>query len=195
MCSSSLLIATYVVFSIETCTICLFTASLQYLVRKRRWWSVALPWVNLGLLFVLLSLHALSTCSRNFLTWGAVLFAIYLCATCVDTCLYMEKPPPRSETNPEGVHSRDTVGRTGTDVGYRTGTVLTVGRLAATVSESGTQRQYYADNADWGATLRPGEVVAFLEVASKMSGTHVVGSRSYVRHYCVPAGEIQEVTL
>ena len=195
MCSTSLLVATYIVFGIETCSICFFVASLQYLARKRRWWVVALPWVNLGLLTVLLSLHALSTCSRNFLTWGSILFAMYLCATCVDTCLYVVLPPSRSENKTEAADNRDQPHRTGTDVDYRTGTVLTVGRLAATVSESGTQRQYYADNADWGATLQPGDEVTFHEVASKMSGTHVVGSRSYVRHYCVPAGEIHEVTL
>lgn len=101
---------------------------------------------------------------------------MFLCGACMclsDRC-------PQAATPSEGISVMQ-VSRV-----KRTGTVLTVGRLAGTVSESVTKRQYYAPLSVWG-DMQVGDVVTFFSDSSRTSGRHRVGSELYERMYCVPA--------
>ena len=67
----------------------------------------------------------------------------------------------------------------------RVGTVIAVGRLAATVAETATQRQFYAALSKWGP-LRIGVAIEFRKDPENVAGEHYVGKKKYVRHHCLP---------
>lgn len=74
----------------------------------------------------------------------------------------------------------------------RTGTVITVGRLAATVAEQHTQRQYYALLEVWGP-LHVGDGLSFRADPTHTVGTHYVGSKKYKRYHCLPLSKSREL--
>jgi hypothetical protein len=69
----------------------------------------------------------------------------------------------------------------------REGVVIAVGRVAATIAEKVTKRQFYAPLDEWGI-IRVGDVVRFEMDILFISGSHRVGSKTYERHYCSPVG-------
>ena len=74
----------------------------------------------------------------------------------------------------------------------RLGTVITTGKLAATISEHETQRQFIAKFTIWG-DLEPGNLVSFcIDPSFSTSGKHIVGGRHYLRYFCVPTEQGKE---
>lgn len=63
------------------------------------------------------------------------------------------------------------------------GTVLTLGRKAATIEEKRTRRQYYAPFSSWGSVVRPGDRVAFTVHEDLFSGVHVVDGVQHRRRH------------
>jgi len=73
------------------------------------------------------------------------------------------------------------------------GTVITIGRRAATVALKDTHRQFYASFDVWGDDrLRVGDVVTFRVDTNRVAGRHVVGKYAYDRHHCVPIDAARE---
>lgn len=86
-----------------------------------------------------------------------------------------QSPPPPAST-------------TVTGEAVRVGTVAAVGRLAATVAERGSRRQFYAPLEQWeGHTFMVGDTVTFRADATRTAGSHRVGADTYDRFYCAPA--------
>ena len=160
---------TYVLFGIATLGTCLYTGRLRNMHTPARWGCVGTA-ACLAAVVTLSTLHAYSNTDRLFLTWGGVLVAVYGFMFAVEVCICITHAPP--ETLP------------------KTGSVLTVGTLAATVVESGTRRQYYAPHDDWIDTLRPGDVITFVPDPERASGKHRVGETTYVRQYCLPCSRM-----
>ena len=73
-----------------------------------------------------------------------------------------------------------------------TGTVIAVGRCAATIAVDDTHRQFYASFEEWGDQLRVGDVVPFRIDTGRVAGRHVVGKCTYDRHHCVPIDTARE---
>ncbi len=171
--------ASYLVFGSTTMGICLYTARLRSL-KNHGPVPMLVVWTLLIAVTTVTMLQASTTCSRSLLTWGSALMGVYCFLAMVESCLYVShrtasdapSPAEPTESLPEQV---------------RTGTVLTVGRLAATVTEADTRRQFYAPLNVFGVTLQPGDAVSFRADPTRTSGRHCVGSESYERQYCVPA--------
>ena len=67
----------------------------------------------------------------------------------------------------------------------KVGTVRTVGRLAATLVEHDTGRQFYAPMSEWGSVLRAGDPVHFFVDPNRWSGVHRVDRNTYRRFFAV----------
>ena len=126
--------------------------------------------------------YADSDCSGNYLNWGAVTFALSFLLLVVEMCAYC------THVEQETIQSAASIT---TDNKIRIGRVLTMGELAATISEHETQRQFCARFSTWGhRDLRLGDLVSFrIDPSMCTSGKHIVGSRTYRRYYCEPVAE------
>ena len=165
----------YVLFGVGTVGVCFYTARLRNL-HAQRVWPCVVACLTLATFVTLTALHTMSNCSRMFLTWGGGLVAVYGVIATVELCLCVSRETPDEE--PEVAPAPVTA---------RTGTVVAVGALAATVVETNTRRQYYASREDWPEPLCLRDTVVFLVDTERYSGEHRVGQNTYKRHYCTPA--------
>lgn len=175
---------------LEGWILCMFSMSNVFLcVYARRIHSnffahgkkfIAMPLSNVAALFTTIGIYIDSNCSGNYLNWGAISFALSFMLLTVEICAYF------THVEQETVQSACIT----TDQKIRIGRVLTMGELAATISEHETQRQFYACFSTWGHDLCLGDLVSFrISTSLCTSGRHTVGSRTYRRYYCEPVGQ------
>ena len=141
---------------------------------------IAMPLSNVVAVLTTIVVYIDSDCPGNFLNWGAISFALSFLLLVAEICAYC------THVEQDAVQSASIT----TDQKIRLGRVLTMGELAATISEHETQRQFYARFSTWGRDLCLGDLVSFrIDPSLRTSGRHIVGSRTYRRYYCEPVGQ------
>ena len=177
-CAPFLEITVVCTFSLSTLFICAYASRIHSYFRAHGKRYVALPLCNVATTATTMGIYIGSKCPTRFLNWGAIVFALSMMLLIVEVFVYF------THTEEEEV-----LGASITDIKTRLGTVLTVGKLAATISEHETQRQFYASFSKWD-TLEPGNLVSFrIDPSFSTSGKHIVGTRTYYRYHCIPAVE------
>ena len=141
---------------------------------------IAMPLSNAVAVLTAMSVYIDSDCSVNYLNWAALSFALSFLLLVIEICAYF------THVEQDVVQSASIT----TDNKLRIGRVLTMGTLAATISEHETQRQFYARFSTWGHDLRLGDLVSFrIDPSLCTSGTHIVGFRTCRRFYCEPVAQ------
>lgn len=167
-------------FSMSNVFLCIYARRIHsnFFAHGKKY--IAMPLSNAVAVLAAIGVYIDSDCTGNFLNWGAISFALSFLLLAVEICAYF------THVEHDTVHSASIT----TDNKIRRGTVLTIGNLAATISEQETQRQFYACFFTWGHNLCPGDSVSFrIDPALCTSGKHIVGSRTYRRYYCEPVGQ------
>ena len=159
--------------------------SFHFVVRGKQY--VVLPLANVSTLSVALFFYSESDCSADFVVWGAVSFAMSLMLFIVEMCVCITHAFTASPLNVTEAQQACGEVESCASTKTRHGIVLTVGKLAATISEKETHRQFYAHSSEWGHDLRIGDSVSFrMDPKGRMSGKHIVGTRSYHRYHANP---------
>ena len=186
-CTFLLEISVACAFSLSNVCLCLYSHRLHNWFRPHGKRYAALAATNFIGSGTALGVYTASACKNHFLVWGGITFSLALALMLVETCVYCthddETPVARAHRCCESASSPSI------DQAVRQGIVLTIGSRAATISEKDTQRQFYASFSSWTSELRPGESVSFrVEPSFAISGRHRVGSKTYDRYHCEPAG-------
>ena len=184
-CAPLLEITVACTFGMSTLFLCMYAHRMYSNFRPHGKRYVALSTCNMVTTTTVLGIYISSNCHALFLNWGGVVFALSFMLLIVEVfvyCTYSERE--------EVIVEFPT-----TTTEKRLGTVITTGKLAATISEHETQRQFIAKFTIWG-DLEPGNLVSFcidpsflhlentLSEDAIISGTSV-SRRSKVKRRCL----------
>lgn len=197
LCTPALVAGTSVVFVCANLVLCGYIRRVQnsFVYRGMKYLGITIG--NVCAVGTSLGLHADSTCNMGFITWGAITFALSLCACVMESCVYATHCPDPPVSGAATVTRSGAAARKRMDLppqGPLRGTVICMGDRAATISEINTRRQFVASFKAWerhgGDYLSVGRPVVFsVDVDRLAVGEHIVGDRVFRRFYCVPADD------